>query len=83
VALAENAQTAEIFDFRFDGSDGVAGHSLGNLILAALSRIDGRFTMAVERAGEILAIRGRVLPATGMDVRLEAQLADGRHVEGE
>jgi uncharacterized cofD-like protein len=83
VALAENAQTAEMFDFRFDGSDGVAGHSLGNLILAALSRIDGRFPMAIERAGEILAIRGRVLPATGADVRLEAQLADGRHVEGE
>jgi uncharacterized cofD-like protein len=72
-----------MFDFRFDGDDGVAGHSLGNLILAALSRLDGRFPMAVERAGEILAIRGRVLPATGTDVRLEAQLVDGRHVEGE
>ena len=83
VALTEDPQRAAMFDFRFDGDDGVAGHSLGNLILAALSRLDGRFPMAVERAAEILAIRGRVLPATGADVRLEAQLVDGRHVEGE
>src|SRR5438093_2575944 len=83
VALAENARTAAMFDFRFDGNDGLAGHSLGNLILAALSRLEDRFPAAVERAGEILGVRGRVLPVTGVDVRLVAELADGSHVEGE
>jgi uncharacterized cofD-like protein len=83
VALAEDPRMATMFDFRFDGSDALAGHSLGNLILAALSRLEDRFPAAVERAGEILGIRGRVLPVTGTDVRLVAELADGSHVEGE
>jgi uncharacterized cofD-like protein len=83
VALTEDVQRAAMFDFRFDGSDGIAGHSLGNLILTALSRLEDRFPAAVERAGEILGIRGRVIPATGANVRLLAELADGRHVEGE
>jgi uncharacterized cofD-like protein len=83
VALAEDPRMAAMFDFRFDGSDGVAGHSLGNLILAALSRLEDRFPAAVERAGEILGIRGRVLPGTGENVRLLAELADGTRVEGE
>jgi uncharacterized cofD-like protein len=83
VALAEDPRMATMFDFRFGGSDGLAGHSLGNLILTALSRLEDRFPAAVERAGEILGIRGRVLPATGADVRLVAELADGSLVEGE
>jgi len=83
VALAENARTAAMFDFRFDGGDGLAGHSLGNLILAALSRLEDRFPAAVARAGEFLDIQGSVLPATGADVRLLAELADGSRVEGE
>jgi uncharacterized cofD-like protein len=83
VALAEDEPRAALFDFRFDGGDGVAGHSLGNLILAALSHLENDFPAAVERAGEILGIRGRVLPATGTNVRLLAELADGTRVEGE
>jgi uncharacterized cofD-like protein len=83
VALAEDARRAAMFDFRFRGSDGVAGHNLGNLVLAALSQLEGRFPAAVERAGEMLGIRGRVVPATGADVRLVAELADGSQVEGE
>ena len=83
VALTENAQRAAMFDFRFEGGDGLAGHSLGNLILAALSRLEDRFPAAVDRAAELLGIHGRVLPATGADVRLRAELADGRQVDGE
>ncbi len=83
VALTENAQRAAMFDFRFEGGDGLAGHSLGNLILAALSRLEDQFPAAVDRAAELLGIHGRVLPATGAYVRLRAELADGRQVEGE
>ncbi|HSB62484.1 MAG TPA: uridine diphosphate-N-acetylglucosamine-binding protein YvcK [Vicinamibacteria bacterium] len=83
VALAEDPRMADVFDFRFERAEGLAGHSLGNLILAALCRIEDGFPAAVERAGELLRIRGRVLPATEADVRLLAELADGRRVEGE
>ena len=74
---------AAVFGFRFDGQDGVAGHSLGNLILTALAQIDGHFPRAVERAGRILSARGRVLPSTCDPVRLVAELDDGRRLEGE
>lgn len=83
VALAEDPRMAAMFNFRFDGSDGLGGHSLGNLVLAALSHLEDRFPAAVQRAGEMLEIRGRVLPATGTDVRLLAELADGGRIEGE
>ena len=84
VALsAGDGAMAALFDFRFEGQGDVGGHSLGNLILTALADIEGNFAGAVERAAEILAIRGRVLPATVDEVRLVAEFADGARVEGE
>ena len=84
VALSGGAGAmAALFDFRFDGEGDVGGHSLGNLILTALADIEGNFAGAVRRAGEILAVRGRVLPATSEKVRLVAEFAGGGRVEGE
>jgi uncharacterized cofD-like protein len=78
-----NSTLAAIFNHRFDGSDEVSGHSLGNLILTALSQIEKDFPRAIERGSEILNVRGRVFPATAEDVRLRAELADGSCIEGE
>lgn len=73
----------EIFNFRFSGQGEVGGHSLGNLILTALNEIGGDFPEAVERGGELLAIRGRVFPSTTDRVTLQASFADGSSVRGE
>jgi uncharacterized cofD-like protein len=78
-----NGAMAALFDFRFEGEGEVAGHSLGNLILTALTRLEGDFLGAVDRAAEILAIRGRVLPSTTEDVILSAEFLDGAWVDGE
>jgi uncharacterized cofD-like protein len=84
LALADgDPRLAAMFGFRFDGGGEVAGHSLGNLILTALSRLESDFVRAVERAGEMLSVRGRVLPSTLDDVTLVAELADGSYVERE
>ena len=84
LALSDGDPTlASIFNFRFEGAGEVAGHSLGNLILTALGRLENDFSEAVERGGEILAIRGRVLPSTLEDVTLRAEFADGSWVDGE
>ncbi|MBI3029562.1 MAG: uridine diphosphate-N-acetylglucosamine-binding protein YvcK [Candidatus Rokubacteria bacterium] len=84
LALADgDPRMAAIFSFRFNGGEEIGGHSLGNLILTALSQLESDFSRAVERGGEILAIRGRVLPSTGDDVVLLAEFADGSCVEGE
>ncbi len=84
VALSDgDPLMARLFDFRFDGEGEIAGHSLGNLILAALSRIGSGFADAVEQGGRILGIRGRVFPSSRDEVTLRAEFDDGSSVEGE
>jgi uncharacterized cofD-like protein len=84
LALADDdGPMRSLFRFRFGGVGDLAGHSLGNLILTALSLARGGFSEAAEQAGRILSVRGRVLPATLRDVVLVAELMDGRRVRGE
>ncbi len=48
-----------------------------------MHQITGDFAHAVKLSSEILAIRGRIFPATSSNVTLEAVLADGSVVRGE
>jgi uncharacterized cofD-like protein len=83
-ALADEEQLlTELFQYRFRAGDGLTGHSFGNLFLTAMSDITGDLERAVAASSKVLAIRGQVLPATLSDMRLWAQLADGRRIEGE
>lgn len=84
VALAgSDPAMSDLFDFRFARKGEVAGHSLGNLILTALTELEQDFSRAVRRAAGMLAIRGRVLPSTARNVVLSAELSDGTVIEGE
>jgi uncharacterized cofD-like protein len=84
LALADDdGPMRALFGFRFGGRDGVAGHSLGNLMLTALSLASGGVLRALEHAGQILSVRGRVLPATLADAVLTAELEDGSRARGE
>ncbi|WP_052098102.1 gluconeogenesis factor YvcK family protein [Paenibacillus stellifer] len=74
---------AEIMKYRFSSGEGLAGHSLGNLILAALTDISGDFVTAVREINRLFAVRGRVLPAAGEAVVLSAEMEDGSIVTGE
>jgi uncharacterized cofD-like protein len=83
-ALADEEKLlTELFQYRFRAGDGLTGHSFGNLFLTALSDITGDLERAIAASSKVLAIRGQVLPATLSDVRLWAELADGRRIEGE
>ena len=83
VALAENGNLLkQLFDFRFDRGE-LAGHSLGNLLLLAVSELCGDFRVAVERMNHLLAIRGKVLPVTTEAITLVGVTEDGRRVQGE
>ena len=73
----------ELFQYRFRAGDGLTGHSFGNLFLTAMSDITGDLEQAIAASSKVLAVRGQVLPATLSDVRLWADLADGRRIEGE
>ncbi|MEK3784889.1 gluconeogenesis factor YvcK family protein [Paenibacillus sp. FSL K6-1230] len=75
---------ADLLKYRFASGSGLAGHSLGNLILAAMTDIsDGDFVTAVRELCRVFAVRGRVLPAAGEGVILHAEMEDGSIVTGE
>ena len=73
----------EMFQHRFDTSNELSGHSLGNLILAAMTSITGNFTHAIQEMSRVLNVRGKVLPAANQFVTLNAQFEDGTTVSGE
>jgi uncharacterized cofD-like protein len=65
----------QLFQYRFsDGNTELDGHPFGNLFISALSEITGSFEEAVVESGRVLAVHGRVLPATLHDVRLVADM---------
>jgi uncharacterized cofD-like protein len=64
-----------LFQYRFREGGELEGHSFGNLLIAALAGATGSFEQGVMEAGRVLAIRGRVLPATLSDVALVAEKA--------
>jgi uncharacterized cofD-like protein len=84
VALSDNERlVARLFQYRYRGNDGLGGHSVGNLILTALADCQGSYLKAIETSGQVLAIRGRILPSTLANVVLRARLANGRLLSGE
>jgi uncharacterized cofD-like protein len=84
VALADDEDLlARLFQYRFPNGGDLQGHSFGNLLLTALTGITGDFYQAILTAESILAVRGRILPATLNDVRLRGTGLSGRVYEGE
>ena len=83
VALAENGSSLnKLLNYRFDRGE-LSGHSLGNLILLAITEMAGDFLRAVEELNKLLAIRGKVLPITTENIKLKGQTAGGKIVTGE
>lgn len=72
-----------LFHYRYSEGVGVAGMSFGNLFLVALTKLLHSQAKAIEKAGELLRIRGRVLPVSLDTVDLVARYEDGTTVVGE
>jgi uncharacterized cofD-like protein len=77
----EETVIRKLFSYRFTDTD-VAGHSLGNLMLAALTDLLGDFEAALLTAGSLLGARGRILPVCRDSLELAA-LIDGNIIEGQ
>lgn len=61
---SEPASTLEpLLDFRFEKDSSLCGHNLGNLLLAALTRLSG-LEEAIDRLSQVLRIEGRVVPVS-------------------
>ncbi len=76
-----------LMDYRFEDPDGteqdISGHNLGNLILTALTQQCGSFLEAVQMVGEVLNVKGHIIPATTEVISLYARMDDGVIVKGE
>jgi uncharacterized cofD-like protein len=83
VALAGHRELAEVFNYRFEGEGDLSGHSVGNIIIAALSDMAGGFCEGVEQAARFLRIKGRVFPAAVEGLTLVAHHTDGTVTRGQ
>jgi uncharacterized cofD-like protein len=84
VALSEvEPLVEELFQHRFDDAAGLTGHSLGNLLLAGMSRITGDFAQGVQEISRVLNVKGKVIPASNDHITLSAEYTDGSIVRGE
>jgi len=85
VALANESELmTQLFSFRFESEGSLGGHSLGNILITALTQMNGgNFPKAIELASRVLSIRGRILPVSLDNTILCAELMDGTVVEGE
>jgi uncharacterized cofD-like protein len=74
-ALSDDEELlTQLFQYRFAAGVGLNGHSLGNLLISALTEITGSFEEAVAETGRVLAVQGRVLPSTLHDITLMADV---------
>jgi uncharacterized cofD-like protein len=83
MAADPDSPVAKVFSYRFPHGEGLAGHALGNLIIAALADIEGSFPDALATAHALLSARGRVYPSTLDDVVLAAEDITGARVIGQ
>lgn len=84
IALADvEPLLSELLQYRFSNGAGLAGHSLGNLILAAMTDISGDFVTGIREMSRVFAVRGRVLPASAQAIVLMAETDSRSIVIGE
>ena len=84
IALADREQIMEeLLNYRFCQGATLNGHNVGNLLLAGLAELKGDFNLAIQELSKVLAIRGKVVPATLTPPVLGAELEDGEIIRGQ
>lgn len=86
IALADtqsNEILRELFTYRFHDSESMQGHTLGNLLMIAMTEIMGSEIGAIEMFKNMFSVRGDIIPVTLDDVRLVAEYDDGSKIVGE
>ncbi|WEV61042.1 YvcK family protein [Streptococcaceae bacterium ESL0729] len=85
VAMSDMPKFYErVFQYRFNESDGpLAGHPLGNLIIAGISEMQSSTYNAVQILAKFLHIDGNVFPSSEQGLTLHAVFEDGHEVVGE
>lgn len=84
VSLSETEPLIEeLFNYRFSTSSDLNNHTVGNLLLTALTNITGNMSDGIESLGKVLNLKGNVVPLTEDNVVLVGKMEDGSLIEGE
>lgn len=84
VALSETEPLVmELFNYRFQTSSDLDGHTVGNLLLTASSEITGNLSDGIEALSKVFNLKGKVIPLTEDNVVLMGEMQDGSLIEGE
>ncbi|MGV2621557.1 UNVERIFIED_CONTAM: YvcK family protein [Halobacillus marinus] len=73
----------ELFQHRFSNGNGLSGHSMGNLLLAAMASMTGDFYQGIKEISRVLNVRGNIYPIANHSMSLHAEMEDGTIVTGE
>lgn len=73
----------ELFQHRFEVGNGLSGHSLGNLLLAAMTSVTGDFYDGIKEISRVLNVKGTIYPISTENLSLHAKMKDGTIVSGE
>lgn len=73
----------ELFNYRFDTSSDLDGHTVGNLMLTAISNINNNLSDGIASLSKVFNLKGKVLPLTEDNVVLMGEMEDSSVVEGE
>lgn len=84
VALSETEPLVmKLFNYRFQTTSDLDGHTVGNLLLTASSEITGNLSDGIEALSKVFNLKGKVVPLTEDNVVLMGEMMDGTIVEGE
>ncbi|QKY69899.1 YvcK family protein [Lentibacillus sp. CBA3610] len=73
----------ELFQHRFAVGNGLSGHSMGNLLLAAMTSVTGNFFTGIQEISRVLNVKGEIYPISNDSMSLHAKMDDGTVVSGE
>lgn len=86
--LSQNEKQAKLLTYRLPGDryaedQNLAGHKVGNIMLAAATQISGSFEEGVELLRDLFKVRGQIFAATKDMVSISARTIEGKMVQGE
>lgn len=83
-ALSEaDEELLQLLQHRFNTGNGLSGHSVGNILLAALTELKGSFSEGIKELSEVFRVKGKIYPMTNESISLIAEMEDGSIINGE
>lgn len=73
----------DLFQHRFTQGNGLSGHSMGNLLLAAMTSVTGDFYNGIKEISRVLNVKGKIYPIANQNMYLHAEMEDGEIISGE